>query len=80
MRIRKQQIDSFIEKFKIPVASWSRLTATLFLETQAGQAWVMLNVALGPHPAEHVPPQNYPKHLSPPGAVFSAVILKRLTM
>ena len=52
-----------MEKFK---SLWQAgHTANLFLETQAGQAWVTLKVALGPHPAEQAPPQNYPRQLSP---------------
>ena len=63
LNISAYEATSFMEKFK---SLWQAgHTANLFLETQAGQAWVTLKVALGPHPAEQAPPQNYPRQLSP---------------
>ena len=60
------QATSFYSKFKdLWLAGHS---AQLNFETQAGQAWATLRVALGPHPMTVQPPHHHPqqpRHVSP---------------
>ena len=55
------EIDSFVTKFKYLWHSGS--DATLKVETNAGKAWITLQVGLGqPPPPPYHPPHHYPAH------------------